>query len=252
MRTGRVALAITMAAALSAVVGYRASAQDAQTQDAQAPDAQSPEAQAKDAQVREVKGIPARASATDYQAHAVAGNVTVAADFTGHSVATPEAVFSTEDYVAIEVALFGPPEARLKLSHDDFSLRIIAIGRTPLERRAKAKKATAMPAQPYGLVLKSLKDPSWEPPTPASKGSKTSIGGGGGGGNDPPPATPHMPFDLVRAMQQKVQKASLPEGDRALPGAGLIFFDYHGKTEGRTIELIYSGPAGKATLTLQQ
>jgi hypothetical protein len=245
MRTGRVALAMTMAAALSAVFGYRASAQDAQAPDAQA------DAKTKDAQAREVKGIPARASATDYQAHAVAGNVTVAAEFTGHSVATPEGIFSSEDYVAIEVALFGPPEARVKLSHNDFSLRIIAAGRTPLERRAKAKKAAALPSQPYGLVVKSLKDPSWEPPNPpASKGGKTSIGGSGGGDSAPPP-TPHMPFELVRAMQQKVQKASLPEGDRALPEAGLIFFDYHGKTEGRSIELTYSGPAGTATLALQ-
>jgi hypothetical protein len=247
MNTGRVALAIAMAAVLSAVVSYRASAQDPQT-----PDGQTPDAQAKEAQAREVKGIPPRAAATDYQAHAVAGAVTVAAEFTGHSVATPEAIFSAEDYVAIEVALFGSPEARVKLSHDDFSLRIFANGRTPLEKRAKAKKAAALPSQPYGLVVKSLKDPSWEPPTPPSKGGKTSIGGGGGGGNgDPPPPTPHMPFELVRAMQQKVQKASLPEGERALPEAGLIFFEYRGKTEGRSIELVYSGPAGKATLALQ-
>jgi hypothetical protein len=53
-------------------------------------------------------------------------------------------------------------------------------------------------------------------------------------------------------MAQRVQKASLPEGDRALPQAGLIFFQYRGKAQGiHSIELIYAGPAGKATLTLQ-
>jgi hypothetical protein len=53
-------------------------------------------------------------------------------------------------------------------------------------------------------------------------------------------------------MAQHVQKASLPEGDRILPQAGLIFFQYRGKTQSiRSIELIYSGPAGKATLALQ-
>ena len=53
-------------------------------------------------------------------------------------------------------------------------------------------------------------------------------------------------------MEQKVQKATLPEGDRALPVAGLIFFQYHGKTQSiKSLELIYDGPAGKATLMLQ-
>ena len=61
-----------------------------------------------------------------------------------------------------------------------------------------------------------------------------------------------MTFPERRAMEQKVQKATLPEGDRALPVAGLIFFQYGGKTKGiKSLELIYSGPAGKATLTLQ-
>jgi hypothetical protein len=52
-------------------------------------------------------------------------------------------------------------------------------------------------------------------------------------------------------MQQKVQKAALPEGDRPLPVAGLIFFPYRGKADGiRTVELMYEGAAGKATLAL--
>ena len=67
-----------------------------------------------------------------------------------------------------------------------------------------------------------------------------------------PPAPVHMPIELQRAMAQHVQKAALPEGDRALPQAGLIFFEYRGKTERiHSLELIYTGPAGKATLTLQ-
>jgi len=56
----------------------------------------------------------------------------------------------------------------------------------------------------------------------------------------------------VHTMQVKVQKAALPEGDRALPVAGLLFFLYHGRNEQlKSVELIYSGPAGKATVTLQ-
>jgi len=44
----------------------------------------------------------------------------------------------------------------------------------------------------------------------------------------------------------------MQEGDRPLPQAGLLFFRYGGKTEGiKSIELIYSGAAGKASLDLQ-
>jgi hypothetical protein len=52
-------------------------------------------------------------------------------------------------------------------------------------------------------------------------------------------------------MAQRTQKAALPLGDRALPQAGLIFFQYRGKAKSiQSVELIYSGSAGKATLKL--
>src|SRR5580692_11357078 len=73
----------------------------------------------KAAQISESKGMPPRAAPTDYQAHAQAGAVTIAAEFMGHAVPTPEATFSTEDYVIVEAAFFGPPEARTTLSFED-------------------------------------------------------------------------------------------------------------------------------------
>jgi hypothetical protein len=192
------------------------------------------------AAVNESKGMPPRISPAEYQAHAQAGTVTIAAEFTGHGVGTPQGTLATEDYVVVETGFFGADGARTKLSIDDFSLRV------------NGKKAL-LPGQPYGVVLSSLKDPEWEPPVKVEKKSSMSTGGGGGEGqsNDPPPV-PKMSFPERRAMEQKVQKATLPEGDRALPVAGLIFFQYGGKTKGiKSLELIYAGPAGKATLTLQ-
>ncbi len=62
-----------------------------------------------------------------------------------------------------------------------------------------------------------------------------------------------MPFPLRRAMEQKVLKATLAEGDRPVPQAGLIFFPYRGKDASiKNIEVIYSGAAGKATLVFEQ
>jgi hypothetical protein len=202
----------------------------------------------KDAPI-ETKGMPPRATPAEYQAQTQAGTVTVAAEFKGHSIPTLQGPLSTEDYVVIETGLFGSPDARIKLSSEDFSLRING-------------KKTTLPAQPYGLVVGSVKDPEWEPPEPPASKSKTSMNGGGGGGgrggrgdqgdSNAPPAPVHIPIPVQRALAQRVQKAALPEGDRALPLAGLIFFQYHGKAQGiHSVELIYAGPAGKATLALQ-
>ena len=58
-----------------------------------------------------------------------------------------------------------------------------------------------------------------------------------------------MPLSVRRAMNQRVQKAALREGERTLPQAGLLFFPHHGSVKD-SVELIYSGSAGKAVVTL--
>jgi hypothetical protein len=105
------------------------------------------------------------------------------------------------------------------------------------------------------MVLSSLKDPEWSPPEAAKSKSKGGLSTGGNGdqsdSNAPPPPV-KIPIEVQRAMAQRVQKATLPEGDRALPLAGLIFFQYRGGAKGiHSVELVYAGSAGKATLTLQ-
>jgi hypothetical protein len=217
---------IGMVAALTAILCQNVAGQAAPT----------PAAPSADAQSREAKGVPPRAAPGDYQGHAQAGAVTIAAEFTAHSVVTAEQLLTTEDYVVVEVGLFGPPETHLKLSYADFSVRI------------NGKKAPVM-AEEYNAVFGSLKDPEWEPPETGEKKSKTSIGGNGKSDTGSLPPIVHVPIELKRAMQLRVQKASLPEGERPLPAAGLIFFPHRGKNI-QSIELIYAGPAGKAAVTL--
>ena len=61
-----------------------------------------------------------------------------------------------------------------------------------------------------------------------------------------------MPMNLRLLMEQKVQKAAVQEGDRPLPTAGILFFSRGGKLSGiHSLELVYNGAAGKATLALQ-
>jgi hypothetical protein len=199
--------------------------------------AQTPET--KEPQASEFKGLPPRAAATEYQAQAKAGAVTIAAEFAGHSVPKLEGPLNTEDFVVVETAFFGAAGARLQLSSGDFSLRI------------NGKKG-AYASVPFGMVSSSLKDPEWSPPEEkdAPKQSKSGLSAGQGGDNTPPVV--HVPLELRRAMALYLQKASLPEGDRVLPVAGLIYFRYSGRVKSiHSLELVYTGPAGEATLSLQ-
>lgn len=208
-------------------------------------EAQDKEAQAREALAKdEAKGLPARATPADYQTQAQAGTVTIAAEFKGHTVPNPQGPLTTEDYISVEIGMFGPPDAKVRISADDFTLRING-------------KKSALSSQPYGVVIGNVKDPEYEPPEKkADAHSKTSLGSSGGGQQEKPePGAPppivHIPLEVQRAMNQRVRKAALPEGDRPLPQAGLVFFRYGGKEKGiRTIELLYAGAAGKATLTL--
>ncbi len=185
----------------------------------------------------------ARATPGDYQSQVKMGPITLAADFSAHSVTTDDAVYSTEDYVVVDAGLFGPAGSHLITNWQNFSLRV------------NGKKA-AIAAENVVTVYRNLKDPEWEESVALeakASASKTSIGsGGGGGGQDStPPAKPKMPIALERKMEQRAEKAALPEGDRPLPAGGLLFFPYRGRTKDiHSIELIYAGPAGKATLGL--
>jgi hypothetical protein len=188
--------------------------------------------------VSETKGMPPRAAPTDYQVQAKVGTVMLAADFDGHAVPTLEAAYSSEEFVVVELAFFGEPNARLKLSIEDFTLKIN-------DRKAPYT------SQPFGYLARSLKDPEWQPPDAdkEKEKSKTSINGSGNDSSSAPP--PKMPLELRRVMELRVRQSVLPEGDRALPVAGLIFFQYRGKEQNiKSMELVYNGPAGTVSLPL--
>ena len=184
----------------------------------------------------ETKGLPPRATPADYQVHAKAGPLTIAAEFKAHSFPDQQGPLMSEEFVAVEAGVFGQ---RGTISFADFSLRV------------NGKKG--IPAVQFAMVASTVKNPEWEPPVPAEKKSKSSVNTGGGGGQGNEPVTPPKPtFAEQRGWSQRALRAMLPEGDRPLPQAGLLFFQYRGATKGiQTVELVYDGPAGKATLRLQ-
>jgi hypothetical protein len=191
-------------------------------------------------QAPELKGMPPRSAPGDYQAQMPAGTVNIGAEFKGHSVPTADGgALSTEDFVVVEVGLFGPAGATLKVSAEDFSLRING-------------KKSPYPAVQYGMVFRSLKDPEWQPPEKQEKSKGGGLSTGGDQGDSGPKVPPKPPIELQRAWAQRTQKSALPEGDRALPVAGLLFFQFRGKEKNiDSLEFSYAGPAGKATVALQ-
>ena len=194
----------------------------------------------KEAESAVAQGTGARSAPTEYQAHAQAGTVTIAADYIGHFVPTAEKNLTTDEYVTVEAAVFGPAGARLTISPGDFSLRI-------------NDKKTPLPAEPSTVVARTVSDPDWVPPGSEDKKDKDKAAIHSGTKQDEAPLSkPHPPPEMVHAMALGVQRAAIPEGDRALPQAGLLYFEYHGKDKSvHSAELIYSGPAGQATLELQ-
>jgi hypothetical protein len=195
--------------------------------------AQAPAGAAKE----EAKGLPPRSSPADYQSRVQVGKVTFAGDFSGHLVNTIEGNLKTENYVVVELGVFGAAGEHATLSLDDFSLRI------------NGKKPEG--SQAYSFVLPSLSDPDWEATitTPDDKKEKKKSPDL----TAPPPPPPFYPPEIRRAMEQRIRKVQLPLGDRPVPLAGLLFFPYNGRTDKlRSVELLYSGAAGKATLAFPQ
>ena len=217
-----------------AILAIAALSAHAQTAEVKGPE--HPAGSPKAATIRENIGLPPRSGAADYPAQARVGKVTIAAEFAGHGIPTTDGVLSSDNYVVVELAVFGPEGTRLPVSFSDFSLRVNG-------------KKNGVQAEPFERAGASAKDPEWIPPEKPEKASSTSIGGGGRNESNAPPPGP--PAELRRAWAKRVMQAAWAEGERPLPRAGLLYFPYGGQAKGiHSLELIYSGEAGKATLNL--
>ncbi|HVO97266.1 MAG TPA: hypothetical protein VMT15_04330 [Bryobacteraceae bacterium] len=195
-----------------------------------------------------------RTKATDYPVHVQMETVTLAAEYLVHSLPTPTGPLLASDYLVVEVAFFGPAFSRLKMSPDQFTLRVNGHG---------APLSTQLP----GMVAGSIKFPK-STAHPSLTGT-AGVGDGNGQvvvGPRPPPSqfpgdgrdrtASTQPITQVQKEQEdtvdyRVQNASLPEGEHSLPRSGLIYFLFRGRTKGiHSLELFYNGPMGKTALKL--
>jgi hypothetical protein len=102
----------------------------------------------------------------DYQTQAKVGPYTIAAEFTGHAFPTEEAVLTAQDYVAVELAIYGPADSKLVITATDFSLRI-------------NRRKEPLPSQAWLLATRNVRDPEWIPEGTGAGGEveRRDIGG---------------------------------------------------------------------------
>ena len=96
------------------------------------------------------QGTEPKTAPSDYPVQVQMESVTLAAEYLVHSLPTPKGTLIANDYLVVEAAFFGPMYSRLKMSPDNFQLRINARGE-PL--------TTDGP----GMVSQSIKFPGGRP-----------------------------------------------------------------------------------------
>ena len=206
-------------------------------------------------------GANPKPKASEYPAHAALAKLALGAEYLVRSFSGRQQTFATQDHLVVEVAVYPSPGEKLALSHGHFSLRL------------NGNKQVLAPVS-AGFVAASLKYPDWERRPRlegiAGAGDRGVILGrpvpterfpGDPSGRSRLPAPPQAPESDPRGGYERPPQVrpedilvefELPSGDLSGPVAGYLYFYYKGKTKPiRSVELLYQGPAGAATLKLQ-
>lgn len=205
-------------------------------------------------------GTDPKPKASDYPVHTAVSNVSIGAEYLVRSFSGRNQTFFARDHLVVEIAVYPPSGQSLKVSSGQFTLRI-------------NKKDLILPQAPEFLAA-GFRYPDWE-----QRPSLEAIGGVGDAGviigrpesrerfpgdprpgqtRLPPPPRAPAPDDRSGLEKQPppradevVVEAALPEGEVSSPAAGYLYFPYKGKTKSiRSLELLYRGPSGAATLRL--
>src|SRR5215467_3332103 len=199
------------------------------------------------------KGTAPRATADDYPAHAVQKGVAIGA--TMLSTEETRRAFTPDlnrCCLVVEVALFPAKDATLKVSLDDFVLRV--VGSDDVTRPASAEilagrlqrqSETAAPPHPPE-VHGSAGVTYGTGPYGHSTGTEASVGVGVGA----PPQPSHSESDSQRkAIQQVLSAKALPEGNASAPIAGYVYFSAE-KKKRFTYQLEYTLNGEKVVVPL--
>ncbi|HML15497.1 MAG TPA: hypothetical protein VK419_00665 [Bryobacteraceae bacterium] len=164
------------------------------------------------------QGTVPQKAATDYPVHiALDDGFTMGAEYLVHSIPSPRGFYVVDDYLVVEVGVFGEKFAHLNVAADQFALRIDGL---------KAGQKTTIAPDPPGIIA-----------------SGYTIGR--------MPGTPQGGDEEQMSIEDRIKHAAIPEGDVKTPFAGLLFFPFHGKMKAiKTMDLLYAGPAGKIALKM--
>jgi hypothetical protein len=206
----------------------------------------------------QAQGTTPKEKPDSYYAHAALNDgLSIGADLLGRYLPVEGYSIYSDEYIYVEVALFGPKGRKIDLQSGQF---VLNINKTPLT-----------PQSP-GLVTLTGNFPEMiaRPQVVAGGGANGGVIEIGGRdrkprfpGDDPahtPTPGPEAPVDPSNGQVQKapvkpeilVERAKLPEGSHALPVSGFLFFAYEGKLKkAKHIVLDYKGPLGSASVTLR-
>jgi hypothetical protein len=194
------------------------------------------------------QGTLPKAHPEDYPVHARAGSAVIAAEYMAHSFSGAGQMYLVKDYVVVEAAVFPAPGQPVKLDASRFHLRL----------NGKREPLGSVPAT---MVAVSLQHPEWTPGRTLEMDAGLGNAGVRAGGppvNDHPfpgapephrlPTPPRAPKDDRTGLErpepvspsQLVLETALPEGERAKPAAGFVYFPYKGKLSSvKTLSLVY-------------
>ena len=205
-------------------------------------------------------GTEPKARAEEYPAHATAGTTGIGAEYLVRMVPGKESSYFAGDYLVVEVAVFPRLGNPLTVSGSDFGLRI------------NGAKRVILPVTP-GLVAAAAKYEDWN-------GQKGVVASGGmgpgvivygprqsgrfpGDPNDPSRRTPRpvpthqpggmeAPVNEAEATAKAIIDAAIEEGQTEKPRSGALYFPWkENAKKAKKVELVYDGPAGKASVKLR-
>ncbi len=198
---------------------------------------------------------PPRLKAADYPIHGQFSGFELGAEYLVRSIPGQKGGYFTRDYLVVEVGVFPSTKDGVRISANQFALRMNA-------------KKDLLYTDPPGAVAASLKYPDWNvrPNLSAAAG----VGNGevvlgappvvGRFPGDPsansPPIAPKTPSDQDSygvtpeenlPIDEAILNVAFPDGLADRPVRGCLFFPYPGKTKSiRSLDLIYDPGDGSS------
>jgi len=198
-------------------------------------------------------GTTPKASAQDYPARATLEKLSIGAEYLVHSFSRGRDMFIAKDYLVVEVALFPANGQTLLADSGHFSLRVNGHKQALAPQTPEIVAATLKYPDPNSGVhsVEQVGPVVFGQPRPAER-----FPGDPNARTNPPRPVPDDNLGGLDKQppikaEELVVQAALPGGEHRGPTSGYLYFPYRGKVSHiRSLELIFAGPAGNATLQL--